>query len=113
MKTGLHVHTVGFCPLYFAHWAKTTSRLACPLVGQRTCLRFLPVSFPTAPPTTCAAQPTASVPNGNWSTSCAGTAIGATCSADCTYGGTASVSCQTGGIWGTVVSGSCNGELWL
>lgn len=60
--------------------------------------------------TTCAGAPTAVISNGIWPGSCPGSLVGATCAAECYYGGSASVDCQPTGLWNTTVLGACAGK---
>jgi len=71
--------------------------------------RMLSFSLPAGAPTNCSSVPTAPLTDGSWPSSCAGAAFGATCAADCTYGGTVTVTCQTSGAWDSTASGSCGG----
>jgi len=61
------------------------------------------------PPTNCSAVPATALSDGSWPSSCAGLAIGAQCSANCTYGGGANVTCMTDGEWDITPVGSCAG----
>ena len=78
----------------------------CVTMSSKAALLLLPA----APPPSCSGMPTATISNGAWPASCNGAAIDAQCAANCTYGGSASVTYLSTGLWGTTVTGSCNGE---
>jgi len=65
------------------------------------------------PPTSCSPSPTAPLSNGSWPVSCAGAAIGAICTGNCTYGGAPTVTCQASGLWDAAATGACAGVLLL
>lgn len=67
-----------------------------------------PAAYPD-PPSNCSAVPATALSDGSWPSSCAGMAIGAKCSANCTYGGGANVTCMTDGEWDTTTVGTCAG----
>lgn len=75
--------------------------------------------LPAAPPTNCAAAPETSLTDGAWASACAGTAINANCTANCTWGPVADQSpaatCQSvpygyPNITAWSISGACYGE---
>lgn len=80
------------------------------LVVITTALPPVVACLPTDAATNCTYTPTTSLSNGNWPDSCAGASFGATCPANCTWGGSASVDCLNTGFWSTPATGSCNGE---
>jgi hypothetical protein len=55
----------------------------------------------------CPAKPSLPLSNGSWPNSCAGTAVGSNCNADCTWGGSASTKCLATGGWSTSITGQC------
>lgn len=85
-----HVHT---CP--------ATPPLLC------SCHLCVPADWPT----NCSAIPSATLVNGNWPASCAGSAFGSTCTGNCTYGGgPAEVTCFNNASWSSTATGACAGK---
>jgi hypothetical protein len=66
--------------------------------------------FAVVAPTSCPSVPTNPISNGAWPGSCAGAAIGATCTAQCVWGGTATVQCLSTGFWSSTVTGTCDSK---